>query len=194
MWYTHFEVRQMLETITDIDFYILDFLQVMARSSFWDGFFAYYTNLGNAVMVICYCALLLCFRQTRKDGIMVSCGALSGVLICNLILKNIIQRSRPCWLRPEVQLLIPSPKDYSFPSGHAASVTILTVILVHNHPRLAIGLIPAALLMVYSRMYLYVHFPSDVLAGMIIGGAIGLLVCFLSPKVEEKWKKKHSIS
>ena len=66
------------------------------------------------------------------------------------------------------------------------TMTILTVILVHNHPKLGFGLIPAALLLAYSRMYLYLHFPSDVLAGIILGLAIGFLTIKLTPTVEKK--------
>ena len=180
----------MLLTLQDTEFYILDFLQTMARSPFWDKFFAFFTALGDPVMFICYAALLLVIRQTRRDGIMVTCGMLTGLAIGNGLLKHLVRRSRPCWLRPEVQLLIKNPTDYSFPSGHTMMITIVSIILIHNHPKLAYGLIPAALLLAYSRMYLYVHFPSDVLAGLLLGAAIGLLTCYLTPKVETKLKKR----
>ena len=180
----------MLLTITDIDFSILDFLQTMARSPFWDKFFAFYTSLGDPIMFICYAALLLVIKKTRRDGIMVSCGMIGGLLVGHLLLKNLVARSRPCWLRPEVTLLIKNPTDYSFPSGHTMTVTIFAFILICNHPKLAYALVPAALLLAYSRLYLYVHFPSDVLAGLLIGLAIGYLTCFLTPKVEEKWQKR----
>ncbi|MBO4687197.1 MAG: phosphatase PAP2 family protein [Clostridiales bacterium] len=180
----------MLSTIQNIDFYILDFLQTMARSSFLDQFFAHYTSLGDPVMFICYAAILLIIKNTRRDGIMVSCGMLTGLLIGNGIIKHLVHRSRPCWLRPEVQLLIKNPSDYSFPSGHTMTITIFSIILIYNHPKLAYGLIPAALLLAYSRMYLYVHFPSDVLAGLLLGGLIGCATCYFFPKAEAKWKKR----
>lgn len=180
----------MFSAIQNIDFYILDFLQTMARSAFWDRFFSMFTSLGDPFMVICYAAILLVLTKTRRDGIMVTAGLLTGLLVGNVILKNLVQRSRPCWLHPEVELLIKNPKDYSFPSGHTMSLTILTFILVYNHPKLAFGLIPAALLMAYSRIYLYVHFPSDVLAGIILGLLIGLLTVKLTPKVEKKIELK----
>lgn len=180
----------MLEAIQNIDFYILDFLQTMARSPFWDKFFAFFTTLGDPVMFICYAAILLVIKETRKDGIMVSCGLLAGLALGNGLIKHLVNRARPCWIRPEVPLLIKNPTDSSFPSGHTLSVTIFAIILIHNHPKLAYGLIPVALLLAYSRMYLYVHFPSDVLAGLLLGTGIGLATCFLSPKVEKKWKER----
>ena len=180
----------MLLSIQSAEFYILDFLQTMARSSFSDKFFAFYTSLGDPVMFICYAALLLVIRKTRRDGIMVSCGMLTSLLIGNGIIKHLVQRSRPCWLRPEVQLLIKNPTDYSFPSGHTMTVTVFSIILIYNHPKLAYGLIPASLLLAYSRMYLYVHFPTDVLAGFLLGGIIGCATCYFFPKAEARWKKR----
>ena len=176
----------MFSTIQNIDFYILDFLQAMARSPFWDKFFAAFTSLGDPVMFICYAALLLVIKKTRRDGIMVSCGLLTGTLLGELLIKNLVRRSRPCWLHPEVELLVKNPKDYSFPSGHTTAVTIFAFILIYNHPKLAWGLIPFALFMAYSRMYLYLHFPSDVLTGALLGLTVGFLTCKLTPKVEKK--------
>ena len=176
----------MFSAIQSIDFYILDFLQTMARSGFWDKFFSFYTSLGDPFMFVCYAAMLVAIKKTRKDGIMVSCGMLTGLLLGELLIKNLVQRARPCWIKPEVLLLVKTPKDYSFLSGHTMTMTILTVILVHNHPKLGFGLIPAALLLAYSRMYLYLHFPSDVLAGIILGLAIGFLTIKLTPTVEKK--------
>lgn len=176
----------MFSAIQNIDFYILDFLQTMARSGFWDRFFPFFTSLGDPFMFVCYAAILLVISKTRRDGFMVSAGMLTGLLLGELLIKNLVQRARPCWIKPEVILLVKNPKDYSFPSGHTMTMTIFTFILVYNHPKLAFGLVPAALLLAYSRMYLYLHFPSDILAGIILGLAIGFLTVKLTPKVEKK--------
>lgn len=183
----------MLLSIQDIDFYILDFLQTMARSPFWDKFFAMFTAFGDPVMFLCYCGLLLGIKKTRRDGIMVTSGLLTGLLVGNVILKHLVQRARPCWIRPEVELLIKNPTDYSFPSGHTLSITIFAFILIYNHPKLAYALIPAALLLAYSRMYLYVHFPSDVLAGIVLGLAIGYLTCMVTKAIEKKLSSKKAL-
>ncbi len=183
----------MFQAIQDIDFYILDFLQTMARSPFWDKFLAFFTSLGDPFMFVCYAALLLAISKTRRDGLMVSGGMLTGLLVGELLIKNLVRRARPCWLHPEVELLVKNPKDYSFPSGHTMTMTILCIILIYNHPKLAYGLIPAWLLLVYSRMYLYLHFPSDILAGIALGVVIGILTIKITPKIEktiEKRKKK----
>lgn len=183
----------MLLSIQSVDFYILDFLQTMARSSFWDKFFSMFTSLGDPVMILCYCALLVVMKKTRRDGVMVTCGALIGLAVGNGLLKLLIRRDRPCWLRPEIDLLVKNPSDYSFPSGHTMHIAILSVILIYNHPKLAYALIPLTLLMAYSRMYLYLHFPSDVLGGLILGVGIGLLVCWLFPKAEKKFSGRKAL-
>ena len=69
----------MFQAIQDIDFYILDFLQTMARSPFWDKFLAFFTSLGDPFMFVCYAALLLAISKTRRDGLMVSGGMLTGL-------------------------------------------------------------------------------------------------------------------
>lgn len=183
----------MLLSIQSVDFYILDFLQTMARSPFWDKFFATFTTFGDPVMILCYCAILIVLQKTRKDGIMVLCGCLTGLAIGNGLLKFLIRRDRPCWIRPEIELLVKNPSDYSFPSGHTMHIAILSVILIYRHPKLAYGLVPLTLLMAYSRLYLYVHFPSDVLAGLVLGIGIGLLTCWWFPKAEKKFSGRKAL-
>ena len=82
---------------------------------------------------------------------------------------------RPCWLDPETPLLIAVPKDFSFPSGHTLSSAIGATVLTGTDWRFGWAAIPLAVLMAFSRLYLYVHFPSDVLAGAVLGVGIGLL-------------------
>ena len=80
-----------------------------------------------------------------------------------------------CWLDPETPLLIAVPKDFSFPSGHTLSSAIGATVLTGTDRRFGWAAIPLAVLMAFSRLYLYVHFPSDVLAGAVLGVGIGLL-------------------
>ena len=82
---------------------------------------------------------------------------------------------RPCWLDPETPLLIAVPKDFSFPSGHTLSSAIGATVLTGTDRRFGWAAIPLAVLMAFSRLYLYVHFPSDVFAGAVLGVGIGLL-------------------
>ena len=74
---------------------------------------------------------LLCTKKYRRQGALVLMGLLAGLLVGNVALKHLVARSRPCWLDPSVQLLIATPTDYSFPSGHTLSSTIAATILAH---------------------------------------------------------------
>lgn len=100
-------------------------------------------------------------------------GLAVGVLVGNVCLKNLIARPRPCWLDDSVMMLISSPTDYSFPSGHTLSSVIGATVLTKTDRRFGWAAIPLAAVIVFSRLYLFVHFPSDILAGAILGVIIG---------------------
>ena len=114
--------------------------------------------------------ILLTVKDKRVGWTLV--GALViDVLICNVILKNVVQRNRPFWIFPDVPLVdgVPVPDDYSFPSGHtAASFAVASAIFSKNKKWGVPALVLAALIGI-SRMYLFVHFPTDVIAGVFIG-------------------------
>lgn len=103
-------------------------------------------------------------------------GMLTGLIIGNFILKNFVARERPCWIDTEVFMLIPVPHDYSFPSGHTLASTISAVILMQESKKFGIPACILAALIAFSRMYLFVHFPTDILGGLILGLIIGFSV------------------
>ena len=90
--------------------------------------------------------------------------------------ENLIARPRPCWLDDSVKLLIPIPTDYSSPSGHTLSSVIGATVLTKTNRRFGWAAIPLAAIIAFSRLYLFVHYPSDILAGAVLGAAIGLVV------------------
>lgn len=100
-------------------------------------------------------------------------GLAVGVLVGNVCLKNLIARPRPCWLDDSVMMLISSPADYSFPSGHTLPSVIGATVLTKTDRRFGWAAIPLAAVIAFSRLYLFVHFPSDILAGAILGVIIG---------------------
>lgn len=174
--------------MTQFDFDILDLIQKWTNPVF-DFFFKYITHLGDAgVIWIVTAVILLFFKKTRKCGIMMGCALILGLLVGNLGLKNLIGRQRPFIQRPEMEamLLISPPGGFSFPSGHTlASVECATVILLNNK-KWGIPAITLALLIAFSRLYLYVHFPSDVIAAAILGIAIGVFVYYMYQKFIDK--------
>lgn len=145
------------------------------------------TALGNggAIWLLAACGLL-CTKKYRKQGFLLLGGLAAGVLAGNVLLKNLIARPRPCWLDPSVPMLIPVPKDYSFPSGHTLSSAIGATILTGTDRRFGVAAIPLAVLIAFSRLYLYVHFPSDILGGALLGLGIGALALFCGRKAEQR--------
>ena len=121
------------------------------------------TLLGNggAIWLLAAVALLIT-KKYRRYGVYLLAGLAAGVLSGNVVLKNLIARPRPCWLDTSVQLLIANPTDYSFPSGHTLSSVIGATILTKADRRFGYAAIPLAALIAFSRLYLYVHFPTDI--------------------------------
>lgn len=169
-----FGKKKMIEAITNLDFQILDFIQTHMRCAFLDAVMPLFTTLGNGGFLwLLLTGILLCLKTHRRRGAMLFGGLAAGFVVVNLLLKPLCARPRPSWL-VDVPLLIANPTDFSFPSGHTASSFIAAFLLTAYRPRLGFIAIPAATLMAFSRLYLYVHFPSDVLGAVLLSGLIAL--------------------
>lgn len=131
------------------------------------------TSLGDhGIFWILLAVVLAAVPRTRLMG---SCMFLSiciGFILGNIALKNMIARERPCWIDPAVQLLVQVPKDYSFPSGHSMVSFEGAVSIFMFNRKWGIPALMLAVLIGFSRMYLFVHFPTDVLAGALLGTVI----------------------
>jgi len=149
------------------------------------------TTLGNGgIFWIALAIFLICIKKTRKCGFLMLISMLLGLIIGNGILKNLIARDRPCWIDPNIPLLIPNPHDYSFPSGHTlASFEAAIMIFLHNKKWGAISLVLAALI-AFSRMYLFVHFPTDILGGIVLGTLISISVYYGYERTNNKINEK----
>ncbi len=159
------------------DWAILHWIQDTLVCPFMDLLMPKISLLGNGGAVwLLAAAALLCSKKYRRQGILLLAGLIAGVLVGNVCLKNLVARPRPCWLDESVHLLIANPTDYSFPSGHTLSSVIGATILTKTDRRFGYAAIPLAALIAFSRLYLYVHFPSDVLAAAVLGVVIGALV------------------
>lgn len=147
------------------------------RTPWLDRMMTAITSLGNAgIFWILLGVVLIMMVKTRRIGISMLISIAVGAVIGNLLLKNMIARERPCWIDTQVILLIQNPGDYSFPSGHTmVSFEGAVSILMHKRRWGIAALILAALIAV-SRLYLFVHFPTDVLFGAVIGTIIAVLV------------------
>lgn len=116
-------------------------------------------------------------EKTRSMSIHMLIALIAATLIGQVTIKTLVRRKRPCHTYPDVPLLIPTPSDLSFPSGHTTSSFACSTVMLFFNPLLGIiGYIYATLTAI-SRLYLFVHYLSDVLCGIILGISIGIGVC-----------------
>ena len=160
--------------IMSIELKILDLIQIL-HTPFLDRLMCFVTKLGNAGAIwILAAAILLLIPKTRKTGAVVVVALLIDAILCNGILKPFIARIRPCDINPEISLLIPKPDDFSFPSGHtAAAFTTAAALYFTGEKNLWKPALVLAVLIAFSRLYLYVHYPTDVLGGIAVGVLAG---------------------
>lgn len=179
--------------MTAIELGILDWIQTL-HTPFLDAFMSAFTKLGDAGIIwILLTLVLLLFPKTRKTGLVLMAALLVDVVLCNGILKNLVARTRPFDVNTAISLLVAKPRDFSFPSGHtAASFASIAALYLVNRDGTRLGvpvrltniLWKAALvvgcLLAFSRLYLYVHFPTDILGGILVGilsGYLGYQIC-----------------
>lgn len=163
---------------------ILDWIQSI-RTPFGDMVMPVITALGDAGIVwLLLAAVLLLLPRTRKSGMIVLAALCVDVILCNGILKNLVGRVRPCDVNTSIQLLIARPDDFSFPSGHtAASFAAVSALYFAGEKRLWKPALVLAVLIAFSRLYLYVHYPTDILGGIAVGAASG----YVGYRVIKKW-------
>ena len=134
--------------------------------------------------------VLLIFPKYRKIGIQTLIAIAVTFVVGNLILKNLFERERPSWIDPNIELLIKNPTDFSFPSGHSMNGFTAAVAILYNDRKLGIPAILLAAVIAFSRLYNFVHFPTDIFAGALIGSVIAIIVCYVIHKVAARHQKK----
>ena len=152
-----------------MEFKILDFIQTLRNPAF-DAIMVCITHLGDAgILWLLLSAVLIISRKYRRIGMIMIASLAVEALIANIILKPTVARIRPYDINTAVTLIIGAQHDYSFPSGHTtASFAAATVLFLNRFKYWPVFAV-LAVLIAFSRLYLYVHFPSDVLAGAVIG-------------------------
>lgn len=174
-----------IEFVTSIDFSILDFIQSTIRCDFLDAVMSFLSFVGNLGGIwIIAAVIMLFFRKTRATGAMVLCALLLGFLIGEVGLKNLFCRMRPFTVNTDVVLSINPPSSYSFPSGHSCSSLAASTVLLLRDKRFGIPALIISLLIAFSRLYNYVHYPSDVFCGMLLGIAVAVSVVLILKKTE----------
>ena len=156
----------MIEWLLALDTAALDAIQGM-RCAFLDAVMPFISKLGDGGAIwIALTLVLMLFRKTRRTGYM---------LALSLVLGLLIGRVRPYDANPDFVLLIERLSDYSFPSGHTLASFEAAAVLLMQYRAKAVPALVLALLIAFSRLYLYVHYPSDVLAGALLGVAFACI-------------------
>ncbi len=183
----------MLQSLMEIDSNILLFVQDNLRSEILNYFMVHFTSLGNAGLIwILIVLVYILNRYTRKKGIYCAISLLLCFIVVNIFLKNVVARIRPYDAMEQIRCLVEAQPDYSFPSGHTAiafAASVPVFILLDR----GIGLIMTvfSILMGLSRIYVCVHYPTDVICGAIIGILCGIVTCMvIYPRFSKKTQAK----
>ena len=181
-----------MDTLMHMQALFLLFLQDTIRTPLLTRILEFTTDLGNMGYIWVVPALLLLFRKkTRPLGIAVLTALVLSLIITNGVLKNLVKEARPFVTYPEIIPLVThvSASSYAFPSGHASASFAAAPLFFHYLPKkFGIPALILAFLVSFSRLYLGVHYPLDVLAGLIIGLVCAWLAVKMVQKVLRLWK------
>ena len=164
------------------------FLYAIPRTEVLDSFFLGLTRVAGSYgqLWLIIAALLLIFKKTRKAGISVLIAYLAVYLLGQIVLKHLVSRPRPCQIDQAFAMLVARPSSSSFPSTHSAWAFGAATAIFMRHRKLGAAVYAVAALIAFSRMYMFLHFPTDVLFGTALGIALGVLAHWI---MKTLWKK-----
>ena len=171
------------------DLPILDWIQANLQSDFMDVAMPLTPLLSeDGIFWMILATILLLFPSQRRTGLGMWLALAMGLIICNMILKPLIGRMRPYDFQEQfngvyIKLLIDGLSDNSFPSGHTIAAFEACVALLCGNKKLGIPAVIMAFLVAFSRLYLYVHYPTDVFASIILGSILAVLGYWLAGKI-----------
>ncbi|PRR79899.1 Undecaprenyl-diphosphatase BcrC [Clostridium liquoris] len=176
----------MMSLIQNLDNSILLYINNNIHGHIMDKVMVTITILGNNGLIwIVIAALLIINKKYRKIGFMALTALILATILGEGILKHLVQRVRPSSDIPAANLLIPKPLSYSFPSGHTTSSFAVTGVLTKYFKNYTFELFSLASLIAFSRLYLNVHYPTDVLAGIILGLICSKITIYIFSKVNK---------
>lgn len=165
-----------LEAVTTWDASVITAIYENVHSAFLTMFFRIVTLLGEGgIFWIAVAVILLFFKKTRRSGICIGASLLIGVIVGNGIIKNVVARPRPYDAIEGIESVVSHLSDYSFPSGHSLCCFGAATALAMNRTKWAIPAYVGAVLVAVSRLFLFVHYPTDVICGALLGVLFGVL-------------------
>lgn len=178
--------------VENIDFAILNFIQSFLTCPVMDSIMKFITHLGDeGIIWIIIAIILLIPKKTRRTGATVGVALILGLVLGNIVIKNIFGRMRPYTLEnATVKMpIIGEQSEFSFPSGHTRSSFEAAFVLLWADKRMGIPAMILASLIAFSRLYVYVHFPSDIIGGILLG----LFNAWFATFIVEKFCNKFGI-
>ena len=167
---------------------ILHWIRQTLSCAFLDAVMPYITKFADSgIGWILLALVLLIPRKTRRMGAAMGVALAIGFVTGNLLLKNLVARTRPFLFDPSIELLIAPPHEFSFPSGHTLASFECAVAVFCYRRKWGVAALLFAVLIAFSRLYLQVHYPTDVLCGAILGSLIG----YLAYRIVETIAHKH---
>lgn len=183
------------EWIQNVDLAAVRLVRENIANEFLDFLMPIVTLIGeDGILWIAVAVLLMVFGKTRKAGFVMALSLAIGFVLVNLGLKPLIDRPRPYEIDTGVKLLVHSLGDGSFPSGHTLACFEAAVsLLLCKYKRAGAAALVAAFAVAFSRVYLYVHYPTDVIVGAILGAVFAYIAYVVVNKLYEKRAKTKKL-
>ncbi len=158
------------------DDFLISLINKRMSNKLFDFLFFHITNLGGSISLTLLVLLLLFFKGKPRVLGLELIAALAVTTAIVQILKRTFTRNRPYWILENLNTYGIDLSDYSFPSGHSAASFSVATVVAFNYQKIALLVICIALLIAVSRIYLAVHYPTDVVAGVVIGTICSMIV------------------
>lgn len=192
-------IRTMLDALAvGFDLPILDWIAANLWCPILDTLMPIITLFGDAgIFWIAVALIFLLTKKYRKTGLGMAIALILGLLVCNIWLKPLVGRIRPydfqmTYFAREIPLLVDRMHDFSFPSGHTIASFEAAVVIFLNNKKLGIPALILAVLISFSRLYLYVHYPTDVIFSAVLGTVFAFLGNWLATVLLKKLPAKKA--